>query len=89
MGASAHAAATTAEAANDRWMNAVLPVTSEAGPETRSATPSPRVVNETVRVLPAEETPNRSTSSGRIAWVLYSSAKVATPAAKSAPTIRR
>ena len=37
----------------------------------------------------AEETPNRSTSSGRIAWVLYSSAKVATPAAKSAPTIRR
>ena len=62
---------------------------SDHGPVTSSASPSPSVVTETVSVLSAAETPKSADSSVNTAWVLYTCAKVASPAAKSAPTTRR
>jgi hypothetical protein len=47
------------------------------------------VVSETESVLCAAETEKARANSGSNAWVLYSSAKVATPAANSAVTMRR
>jgi hypothetical protein len=47
------------------------------------------VVRDTDRVLSAAEIENVRANSGRSAWVLYRSANVAIPAAKSAAVTRR
>ena len=88
-GAAAQASPMTAEASSEVWMSRVRPRTSEIGPMNSSVTPSPAVVSETDKVLIASEIANERASSGSRAWVLYSSANVATPAANSATAIRR
>jgi hypothetical protein len=74
---------------SERWMRRVRPSTSEMGPVTSSAAPRPAVAEDSDRVLRAAEREKARASSGRRAWVLYSSANVATPAANSATAILR
>jgi hypothetical protein len=88
-GAAAQASPITAEAISEVWMSRVRPSTSETGPVTSKATPSPAVASDNDSVLPAAETENARASSGSRAWVLYSRANVATPAANNATEIRR
>ena len=88
-GATAQASPITAAASNEVWMSRVRPSTSETGPVNSRATPSPAVVSDSDRVASAAETENARASSGSSAWVLYSRANVATPAANSAIAIRR
>ena len=73
----------------EKRMSPVRPSTSDAGPATRRATPRPAVVRERDSVLCAADTEKERASSGSRAWVLYSNANVATPAANSATAIRR
>ena len=70
-------------------MNGVRPSPSETGPVTSSAAPRPTVASDTDKVLCAAEREKARASTGSSAWVLYSSANVATPAADSATVIRR
>ncbi len=50
--------------ATDHCISLVRPKTSESGPATSSAMPSPRVASETVKALSPGDTWNSSASSG-------------------------
>ena len=89
LGATAQASATTPDAITENRMSPVRPSTSDAGPAASRATPRPAVVRERDSVLCAADTEKERASSGSSAWVLYSSANVATPAANRATAIRR
>lgn len=89
VGASAHATPVTPEAMSERWMSRVRPSSSETAPATSRETPRPAVVKDSDSVLCAAETEKVRASSGSSAWVLYSSANVATPAANSATAMCR
>ena len=89
LGAAAQARATRPEAVSERRMSRVRPSTSDTGPVTSSAAPSPAVVSDSDSVLCPADSENARASTGSRAWVLYSSANVATPAANSATAILR
>ena len=88
-GATATSTPTIDEANSDAMMIGVRPSTSVLGPTTSSASPSASVVPDTANAATAGVTPNSPTKSGRRGCAAYSSAKVATPAAKSATMTRR
>ena len=88
-GATATSTPTIDETNSEAMMIGVRPNTSVLGPTTSSPSPSAKVVPDTANAATAGVTPNSPVKSGSNGCAAYSSAKVATPAAKSATITRR